>query len=362
MRGLFFLLYGLGVVIFYFWSVEPYLQIGDLTAPRLLADSITYLDICRERISLNDWYWLRDAGPCISLNLLGQSVGLITLGNVLLMTIPAHLMARSYGVKSSSVLLILLINPMTFLSLFGPNKEVFGIACVMSLLIFLRTPNKSSLLFTLTFALFARLPMLAIVLFFLVISMMVGVSRLNTRPWRKFWIASSVFLLVTSFIALFIGEQAQLQILGDIRGADDNSISTLISLSLESYTANGLFVLTYIIRTVLNFFGVLPNLGSASFETHGIYYMIGVAGSSFFFLIMVFISAYRHGRHLIRINDEAPRIFLFILIFTMMLSFSPVIQHRYFYPLYPILILALVTHPKVRVARASHKIAAINVD
>lgn len=342
-RGMFFLIYALVAVVFYFWIVVPYLQVGDLFAPRLLADSITYQGICRNDLSWDEWYWLRDAGPCISLHLLNQSTGLVTLANALLMTIPSLLMARSYGVSASKVLLLLLINPMSFLSLFGPNKEVFGIACTMCLLVFLRRRTVASLVATLIFAMCARLSMLAVVVLLLPLMQLLTLERFGARPWRVFRTASLALLLALSAFTLILGNKLEVELLGDILGADDNSQSTLISLAMEPYTANGLFVLTYIVRLLLNLFGALPNIASVSFETHGVYYLVGVVGSSFLFLAMALMSIFRHGRQLLHMHASAPHILLFAVFDTLILCVSPVIQHRYFFPLYPVLILALVS-------------------
>lgn len=340
---IFLLFYIFFAVIFYDSLVVPYLELGDLMAPRLLADSITYQNICPEMIPLDEWYWLRDAGPCISLALLGQSLVLITLANALLIFISAHLMARSYKISSHKVLFLLLINPITFLSFFGPNKEVFGISCIMFLLIYLQKRTLPLLLSTLIFAFFARLPMLVIVIFFLVIIKLFKVEGISHRPWQKFRKSFLYLLLAASLISIIEGEQAQFQILGDILGADDNSTSTLISLDMESYSANGLFVLTYIVRTILNLFGAIPNLAVASLDTHGIYYVIGITGSSLLFMAMVFAMFYKRRNHLLYMSTSALHIWFFVAFITISFSLSPVIQHRYLYPLYPILILALTS-------------------
>lgn len=341
--GAFFLIYGLLAVVFYFWIVVPYLQQGDMSAPRLLADSITYQEICSNDLDWGEWYWLRNAGPCISLKLLGHSVGLVTFVNVLLMTIPSVFMARSYGVSASKVLLVLLINPMTFLSLFGPNKEVFGIASTMTLLIFLQRRSWASLVATLIFATFARLPMLAVVAVFLLVQPILEPRRFGVRPWLNFWTAFMSMLLALSVVVLILGDQLSVELLGNVDEAADNSQSTIISLAMEYYSAKGLYVLTYIVRLLLNIFGALPNVAFISIETHGVYYVVGVIGSSLLFFLTIVKSIYRHRTMLLHMNYSAQSICFFVVFSTLIFCISPVIQHRYFFPLYPVLILAVLS-------------------
>lgn len=345
---MFFLLYVIVAILFYFWAIVPYLNAEDLLAPRLLADSITYQKICSTGLSWGDWYFLRDAGPCINLFLFGQSSGLVTLANALLMTIPSVLMSRTYGVNASKVLLLLLINPMSFFSLFGANKEAFGIACTMCLLIFLRRRTVPSLVATLIFSMLTRLPMFAVVVTFLLIQPVLIPQRFSARPWRRFWMVSLALLLSLSIATFIFGDKPQVELLGNVLEAADNSNSTLVSLGMETYTHKGLFVLTYIVRLLLNLFGALYNIAFVSIETHGVYYVVGVIGSSFMFFVMSVLLISRYGRHLLLKNDSMLPIWLFVVFSTLILCVSPVIQHRYFFQLYPALILALVSRCPVK--------------
>ncbi len=342
-RWSFFLIYALVAVMFYFGLVVPYLQLGDMGAPRLLADSLTYQEMCSLDSDWGEWDLLRNAGPCISLNLLGHSPGLVTLSNALLMVVTSLCMARSYGVSASKFLIVLLINPMTFLSIFGPNKEVFGIACVMSLMIFLQDRSLVSLLATLVFALLSRLPMLAVVLVFLLMLPVLELQRIGSRPWRFFWKVSMTLLFSLSAFSIVIGGKLSLELLGNVQDAADNSQSTIISLVMEDYSANGLYAVTYVVRLLLNLFGALVNIPFISIETHGLYYIFGVVGSSFMFLLLGLKSINRHWGNLLSINNSRLLIWIFCFFSTLIYCISPVIQHRYYFPLYPVLVLAALS-------------------
>lgn len=344
-----FTLYGLSAILFYFLYVDPYFEAGDIFAPRLLADSITYLAICPDVVNWDDWYWLRDAGPCIALHILSHNAALLTLCNVVLLMGTAWAVARSYEVNLNTYLLLLLINPMTYLSLFGPNKEIFGLLSTMSLLVFVRRRSIASLLVTLLLTSVARISILTVVLSFIltIVPILSSVDLNKQNTYRIFIGASLSALVVLSILTYFFGAEIQFEMVGEVAYAEYNSQSTLLSLAMESLSANGLYFATYVGRLLLNLFGALANIGSASIETHGIYYALGVMGSSVIFLVMTLI--FFHKRGSLRIEtSEGLHISLFVVFYTLMHCATPVIQHRYFFPLYPILVLAMVTRSRGR--------------
>ena len=339
LKAWFLLLYAVSAVLFYIWVVSPYLDQADLLAPKLLADSITYVSQCQDR-EIADWFWWRDAGPCLALQLLNNSLGLVSIANAILLLLAARAFAACYRIRSGLIISLLLINPMTFLSLFGPNKEIFGLVTVMCLLIWFRTRSLGSLLVTLCFAFFSRVSMFAVIASFIAFSALLLPTQCF-QVFRKFaWVAACM-LIAATVLGYSLNTEAQILILGDVANAEDNSQSTIFSLSLEPLNSYGLYVVTYAIRLALNLYGALANMGSASLATHGIYYFFGVLGSSLLFLVMTIVAFSRKYRRLLYLNSEGMQIFAFCLFFTLMLCLSPVIQHRYFFPLYPVLVLAI---------------------
>lgn len=338
----FLMLYAVSAVLFYIWIVSPYLDQADLLAPRLLADSITYVTQCPDR-EMADWFWWRDAGPCLALQLFNNSLALVSMANAALLLLAAQAFAACYRIRFGLIVSLLLINPMTCLSLFGPNKEIFGLVTVICLLIYFRTRSLRSLLLTLCFAFFSRVSMFATIAPFIAIAMVLLPPANTSRVSRRFaWVAACI-LVGATVLANILNTEAQILILGDVSDAEDNSQSTIFSLSLEPLNAYGLYVVTYAIRLALNLYGALANLGSASLSTHGVYYVFGVMGSSLLFLVMTAVAFSRkHGR-LLYLNTEGLQICAFCLFFTLVLCTSPVIQHRYFFPLYPVLVLSMAT-------------------
>jgi hypothetical protein len=344
LEACFLILYIFSATLFYIWFVSPYLDQADLLAPRLLADSITYVTQCPDR-EMTDWFWWRDAGPCLALQVFNNNLALVSIANAVLLLFAARAFSVCYRIRFGLMACLLLINPMTFLSLFGPNKEIFGLVTVISLLIYFRTRGLRPLLATLCFAFCSRISMLAVLAPFIAIAAVLLPPIDSFRLQRRFaWATISIFVGATA-LANILNTEAQILILGDVSDAEDNSKSTVFSLSLEPLNAYGLYVVTYALRLALNLYGALANLGSASLDTHGVYYAFGVMGSSLLFLIMTAAAFSRKRGRLLYLNAEGLQICAFCLFFTLVLCTSPVIQHRYFFPLYPVLVLAIATAP-----------------
>jgi len=338
----FILLYAAFAIAFFVWIAGPYLDNADIQAPRLLADSITYASQCPDR-DPSDWFWWRDAGPCMALDVFNGNLALVSIMNATIIVISAKKLASCYGLRGRLVLCLMLINPITFLSLFGPNKEVFGLAATVFLLIYFRQRSITPLLTALALAFCTRIYMLAVVAAFVLLAWPF-LSRVSAaRTSRAFLILATICLLGATILAKIINTEAQILILGDVSDAEDNSQSTIFSLALEPLSSYGLYVVTYALRLVLNLYGALANIVSASLATHGVYYVFGVIGSSLLFLLMTLANFSKRSGRLIRLNSQGLEISVFALFFTLVLCTSPVIQHRYFFPLYSILVLTVAS-------------------
>jgi uncharacterized membrane protein YhaH (DUF805 family) len=92
---------------------------------------------------------------------------------------------------------------------------------------------------------------------------------------------------------------------------------------------------------VLNLYSAMGGLGTGAGGV-GIYYSVGVAGSSLLVAVTsLALIAKRHASDL-RGSALAWNLLTFAMFFTMIVCVSPVIQHRYFFPLYVIMVLFLL--------------------
>ncbi len=348
LKLLFLLAYFVFAIVFLYIVASPYLEAGDLNAPKLFPDSITYQYICQGMLNRDDFYWIRDAGPCLEVVSFGDKYFIVFLFNSLLISLTIKTLAHNYSLRLSSVAFFVLINPITFLSLFSINKEVFSIYAIGLTLSFLKSHKFKYVLFAIFFAAMARLPLLLVILIFFTMFLLAktipNFLKLKIGKFAGFLILMSV----ASFVRILMGDSIAFDVLGDFGNDIDISISTLLSLKIEGLAHVGLYAVVYLIRLLINLFGAIPNLFYATLQTHGVYYFIGVIGSSLIFLLYGVLGAASRFR---RISSLPERFWIanLFLVYTMIFCISPVIQHRYFYPLLPIFVIAIAAKNAPRI-------------
>lgn len=351
----FFAIYAIAAIYFYIAVVEPYLAAFDLFATRILADTITYETICVTGVYYLDWTTLRDIGPCTALSVTGFKSGQLSILNAFLIVISSIWLAKAYARRWKPVLALILINPITFISIFGANKEIFGLIAFIMLAIFIRNRSIAALAICLVTSLFTRLPVMIIVVAYwlILVTVLPRDKVLNGGDVRRYKFLIGAMAVVVSIIAVMFAEELQYNLLGDMSQIDDVNKALEITLSLEYLSGYGLYIINCIIRTLMNLYS-----GVAGFQvllSGGVadYYSVGVAGSSFIFVVLTaFIMMGRRADDLSG-NATFWNIVTFVALFSLILCISPVIQHRYFYPLYVFLILFVTRqcHPTTASAR-----------
>jgi hypothetical protein len=352
---LIFLTYSLFAIYFYFAVIAPYLATSDLYAPRILADAITYEAICVAESNFFDQTTLRDIGPCIGLRLFSYNSGLLSVFNAFVIFSATLWLARVYQRPWRPILTLLLINPITFLSIFGPNKEVFGLTALTTLAIFIRSRSLPALGICLVTALFTRLPAFVIIAAFcmLLVSALPRQGILTGAAVRRYWLIMIGAAMLISLIAAIFGAELQYNLLGDFSRTDDISQSTGISLAVDYLSGYGLYVLLYVFRMLLNLYSGMIGLVNLWQGDSANYYTVGVAGSSVMFTILSAMIAFgKRPDDMVR-TATAWNMILFAVLFTLMICLSPVIQHRYFYPLYIFIILFVIKRDAALIAAGS---------
>ena len=340
LQFIFLLAYFAFALVFLYLVAIPYLEMGDLDAPKLFADSITYQNMCKDAVGWDDYYWIRDAGPCLEAISIGDKYFIVFLFNSFLIFQTIRTLAHNYSLKLFSVAFLILINPITFLSLFSINKEVFSIYAISLTLSTFKSHRLMYVPFAIFFAAMARLPLLLVILIFFIVffsaKAMPSFTKLKIGKLTGFLMIMSV----ASSVRILLGDSIAFNVLGDISDDPNISISTLYSLKIEEMAHVGFYAVVYLIRLSLNLFGAIPNLFYATFQTHGVYYYIGVIGSSLIFLFYSILAAVSRFQRIYSLPERFWIANLFF-VYTMTFCISPVIQHRYFYPLLPIFIIAI---------------------
>ena len=337
----FFLVYCAFTVYFYYSVIQPYLASGDVYGPRLLADSITYEAICTIEREFLDLATIRDIGPCLGLWIFSYNSGLLSFVNAGLIVLSVIWLAKTYGRAWEPMLALVLVNPITFCSIFGANKEVFALTSFAMLAIFIRSRSLLALCICLVTALFTRLPAFATTVSYclLLVIMLPRAGSISANVKQRYWFIIAGMVVFTTLVSVVFGEALQLNLLGDFSTAEDVSRSTEFSLSLNNLSASGLYTVVYVMRLLLNFYSGAIGFTNLLQGEGANYYTVAVAGSSTIFIFLSGLLLYRGIPSDISKTADFWNIFLFIVYVTILLCLSPVIQHRYFFGTYIILVL-----------------------
>ena len=338
---LFFVIYALFAFYFYLAVIGPYLYSGDVYGPRLLADAITYEAICTIERDILDLASLRDIGPCLGLWIFSYNSGLLSFLNLFFIVASVRGLARTYQRPWKPMLALVLINPVMFASMYGANKEVFGFVSFSMFAIYIRSRSFYSLLFCVITALFTRIPAFVTTVAFVIflITVLPKSGTLTPSEYRRYWLYIAGISIVSSLIALLYGSTLQDNLLGDFSRAEDVSRSTEFSLSLNAISRAGGYLFVYLTRVVLNFYSGVVGITNLLHGEGANYYTVAVVGSSAIFIMLTIrLMIVKIPKDLSN-TAEAWTIILFSVFTTELLCLSPVIQQRYFFPIYVFLVL-----------------------
>jgi hypothetical protein len=337
----FFGMYAAFAVYFYFSVIQPYLASRDYYGPRLLADAITYEAICVIERDFLDFATLRDIGPCLGLWTFSYDSGLLSIVNATLIVTSILWLAKVYERPWQPMLTLALINPITFSSIFGANKEVFAFVSFAMLAVFVRSRSLLSFSICLVTALFTRIPALITIgaFCFILMAVLPRTGAVFGKMRRFYLLLIMAVVVACSLIAAIYGQQLQDNLLGDFSRAEDVSRSTDISLSMNSISGVGLYPLVYITRIILNLYSGVIGFTNLLRGEGANYYTVAVSGSSLIFIYLTIRLFWKGISKDLSGTATSWNIGFFLVLMTSSLCLSPVIQHRYFFGIYVIIVL-----------------------
>lgn len=338
--------YSLGALLFYQFVIVPAQQLYEI---RFGADSDTYISYAESLdyeslISVSANYF----GPVILLRLLQNNLFLVAILNCIVFVSIYFLIQKYYNLNYTKFSLLLLINPMLFMSLATLNKEIFGMASVVLTLCFIKSGKKRLLFSSLIFAIFTRWQQVLVILTFLAI-----ISRLN--PFKKrisailflIFFVSVVYPSQASFLSSAANETATFEL-------QQEKLFGILPV-LNQLQDNYLFFIAFIPKTLINFFGnVFRPLDLLTqrieVDTSDIYNSYIVTGQQACMVLLVFTGGYEFFKKAVRagninrwdnrkkisakftekINDEL----LYCIVYCILFSLGAFIQYRYFFPIY----------------------------
>lgn len=214
------------------------------------------------------------------------------------------------------ILLLLLFNPIVLTSLSGPNKEITGYISILYIINYIYYNNNKYIILSIFFALFTRFELLFIIIFFLYIQ----------KKSLKYQLLS-VLILITAISIIVAKYDYSYEYMLNNMEIRSNSLGLVQFLG--SLNQEGFYILTFIPKFFLNSFGDILALNIFSLSG----YSLIIYFSQVLTLILLF--------YIIKKKRLSFKNNLFILFFVFCLIFTiPVfIQHRYFIPIYPVLVI-----------------------
>jgi hypothetical protein len=214
------------------------------------------------------------------------------------------------------ILFLLLINPAIITSLSGPNKEITGFISILFLISYILDRKLKYIIFSLIFAFFTRFELIAVIIGFLIFR----------KRRRKTQYILFTFLILLISLMIYSYPDYGYRLLNDFQPTKNGSLG-LVSKMLE-LNQLGLYAVTFIPKLMVNFFGEIVALNF--FDLKGYSVFIYISQLLYIYLIFIILKT----KKIILRNP----FFLFIFIYSLMFTIPAFIQHRYFLPIYPMLI------------------------
>jgi hypothetical protein len=342
-------IYSLAALLFYQFVIFPTQQIYEI---RFGADSDTYVSYAESLdyeslISVSANYF----GPVVLFRMLQSNLFLVAALNCAVFIWMYFLMQKYYSLNYTKFSLLLLINPMLFMSLATLNKEIFGMASVVLTLCFIKSGKKRLLFLSLIFAVFTRWQQLLVVFTFLAI-----ISKFN--PFKKRISAILFLIFFVSIIypsqAAFLSSAANETATFELQQEKLFGILPVLNQLQDSY----MFFIAVIPKTLINFFGnVFRPLDMLTqkieVDTSDIYNSYIVTGQQASMVLLVFVGGFEFFKKSARVGDlnrwdnrkkiskkfteKINNELLYCIVYCILFSLGAFIQYRYFFPIYILL-------------------------
>lgn len=217
--------------------------------------------------------------------------------------------------NTTLVVFFILLNPVLLFSFSGPNKEITAVLSVMYFSCFILKSGFAFLFFAIVFAVFTRLEM---------VGYLIVMSVLLMLDYRHRALYLIGILLGLSFI-IWVSDYTHIEKLEET--ARQGSLGVVRAFARAS--SEGLYFLIFIPKLLINLYGNLVVLNPLKIEGNSINLYI----SQLLFLFLSFV-VIKKKRFVLQ-NDLVFAFIVYCLVFCV----PSFIQHRYFFPLYPLFVL-----------------------
>lgn len=321
-----------GTVFYYFKSI---LHVDQFNSSIVIGDSWTYTNLALNVKNIdnivNIFHINRNlVGPVVLLKIFNMKELYIFIFNVVILYLALSSVLKYLKSNEAIVTFFIILNPLLFVSLLVINKEILSIVGLLFLAAYILSQKKYYYFLSLLASSFARFELCAVILLFFCFK---NLKKANSRIMLLI-----ALLLIFSFYIPTINTLTSLLILSQ------TSHSLGITLFLDKLTSEYyLFFITCWPKIMINLFGDLFKSVADVAQGYGAFVYI----SEICFFVVIALNIYLKK---MRIMDD---IFLFIVIYMIIFSIPAFIQHRYFFPLYPLFIIMLFKKPIILLSNCS---------
>ncbi|WP_461150135.1 hypothetical protein [Spirosoma pulveris] len=316
-------------------------QVYTSSSLRFYADHPTYVNDYRnykDNLLLFLAFRPNYVGPFFVIWLIGDNLLRVFIFNIFCLILSIRIIFLTKYFKENLFLLLLLINPITFLSLFSINKEILALLSMSFFIYSLIQPKFPYIFIGLLFSFLAKKELT----FFIVI--LYGIFYLIPR-WNQYkYYIYILFISLISVGSYFINKNfnAISEYAVETQTAVTNAGSGGTILVLNELQNRYGYFLVIIPKVFLNLYGSVLSRTGQMIDFKDVYNDVVVWGQSFLFLFVLPFSIYIQWK---KSNLVASKLFFSFIISCILFSYIPVVQNRYFYSSYIILV-ALISIKK----------------
>ncbi len=304
---------------------------------RFYADHPTYVEYFRN-LNDNPWAFLllkpNFFGPFLILYVVGDDLNAIFFFNTVCLLVGIKLIQAFVDVDRYKYTVFILINPITFISLFSVNKEIVTLVAMNLFIVYLSNNNKKMLIMAILVGIIARKELSLLFITYFLINLLI-------KNWHeRLYLLSSILLIIVTLSGFLINSifSAISEYSTEVEITVTNSGSGGTILLLNQIQEKYGYIWVFLPKTLLNLVGDVLSRTSNLFYFQDVYTDIIVWGQSCLFLYFLPRSAYAFIKNKSLLCKKLVFVFLLTCI---LFSYIPVVQNRYFYAAYPLLITAI---------------------
>ncbi len=331
----------LALVTYYFFIYQTnYFNNGD-TSMRIDADALNYFEASRyyDELGLILIVNPNMLGPILIIKALDSNPFLILLLNLSILFLIMKVTFANSAIDPLKFTLLLLLNPLLLPSVLTVNKEIISLASIALLLAYLNNRKVMYLLFAILIAFFARWQLILLIM---LVAVLLNLRRIKLMSIPNRGIVLLSLFVLNMLIPVFLSNIVNIYD-ANTKETQEAALGGVMN-KLNNMQNSFLFFLAVIPKILFNLFGnllkpisLITNFSKYDFkDLYNNVFLLGHQYMNFILLIYVFM------KKKISISQDEVLVFL---MYCILYSMGPLIQYRYFFPLY-IIICYLLSKPK----------------